>query len=73
MRNEFGISIQEGRLESYPCLGDIFVECIDQDDKIGWEVAYLLCRVYNAINVGRISKEVEDKFMGEFMAGQFRE
>ena len=54
-------------------MGDVFLECIDQDEKIGWEIAYLIWRVYNAINVGKISKEVEDKFMGEFLAGQFRE
>jgi hypothetical protein len=73
MATEFGIRISEGKLVSYPCMGDVFVECIDQDEKIGWEIAYLICRVYNAINVGKISKEVEDKFMGEFLAGQFRE
>lgn len=35
-------------LISYPCLGDIFIESLDQDKSIGWEVAYLVCRVFNA-------------------------
>jgi hypothetical protein len=38
------------KLIAYPCLGDIFIECLDQDNKIGWEIAYFLCRVFNSVN-----------------------
>jgi len=36
---------------------------LNQDDKIGWEIAYLVVRVGNAVWNGRYSEEMRDKFM----------
>lgn len=44
---------------------------MDQDNNIGWEVAYLLCRVYNAVVLDKFNKKLSDKFMGEFLSAHF--